>query len=166
MQQLKEKMKSIVKTAIVTYVDFDVGTPDRFHILRFNPDPQKVIEHIKKYCMDPARPDSGGQGHHPEDATGALNEANKLPWKAANRVIFHIADAPGHHTKFGNANYPNGKPGDPQPEELMKEMDKSSSKAISESKKSFISLHENASDFSTVKGEKLGNTSAMDYQPL
>ena len=51
-------------------------------------------------------------------------------------------------------------------EELMKEMDKSSSKAISESKKSFISLHENASDFSTVKGEKLGNTSAMDYQPL
>ena len=51
-------------------------------------------------------------------------------------------------------------------EELMKEMDKSSSKAISESKKSFISLHENASDFSTVKGEKLGNTSVMDYQPL
>ena len=48
----------------------------------------------------------------------------------------------------------------------MKEMDKSSSKAITESKKSFISLHENASDFSTVKGEKLGNTSAMDYQPL
>ena len=51
-------------------------------------------------------------------------------------------------------------------EQLMREVDKSSSKAISESKKSFISLHENASDFSTVKGDKFGNTSAMDYQPL
>ena len=45
-------------------------------------------------------------------------------------------------------------------------MDRSSSKAISESKKSFISLRENESDFSTVKGDKLGHTSALDYQPL
>ena len=51
-------------------------------------------------------------------------------------------------------------------EQLMRQMDRSSSKAISESKKSFISLRENESDFSTVKGDKLGHTSALDYQPL
>ena len=126
MTQLKTKMKSAIRMAIVTYTDFDVGAPGRFHILQFNPDPNAVIEHVEKFCMDPNRLGSGGQGHHPEDATGALNEANMLPWTAANRVIFHIADAPGHHTKFGNSNYPNGKPGDPQPEELLTEMNKKS----------------------------------------
>ena len=45
-------------------------------------------------------------------------------------------------------------------------MDRSSSRSIKESKKSFISLHEKSSDFSTVKGDKLGHTSVVDYQPL
>ena len=120
--QLRTKTKAEVRKAVITYTDMDVGATDRFHILPFTNDPQKVITHIKKYCMDSTRPGKSGQGHLPEDVTGALNKANKLPWEAANRVIFHITDAPGHHHKFGTSDFPNGKQGDPQPEEVLKEM--------------------------------------------
>ena len=122
MNQLKNKTRSEVRKAIITYTDMDVGTKGRFNILPFHTDTQKVIDHITKFCMDPNRPGANGQSHTPEDVTGALSKANKLPWKAPNRVIFHITDAPGHHQLFGNSNYPNGKQGDPQPWELLTEM--------------------------------------------
>ena len=39
---------------------------------------------------------NSGGGDRPEDVAGALNEATLLGWTAANKVIFHIADAPPH----------------------------------------------------------------------
>ena len=103
MDQLRSKTKAGVRKAVITYLDMAVGTPDRFHILPFDNDPQQVITHIKKWCLVAKwtyRTDL------PEDVTGALDQANKLPWEAANRVIFHITDAPGHHRKFGTSHFP------------------------------------------------------------
>ena len=119
MDQLKTKTNAEVRKAVITYTDMAVGTTGRFHILPFDNDPQQVITHIKKFCIEFSEKYLGNM---PEDVTGALNKANKLPWEAANRVIFHITDAPGHHLKFGTSDFPNGKQGDPQPEEFLKEM--------------------------------------------
>ena len=103
MDQLRSKTKAGVRKAVITYLDMAVGTPDRFHILPFDNDPQQVITHIKKRCLVAKwtyRTDL------PEDVTGALDQANKLPWEAANRVISPITDAPGHHRKFGTSHFP------------------------------------------------------------
>ena len=48
-----------------------------------------------------------------EDIFGGLEEVIKLEWKSSSRVLFHIADAPCHGSRFhsrANDDYPDGDP--------------------------------------------------------
>ena len=119
MNKLKEKLESESRLALIKYSDSQLHDPNRFQILPFTENSTTVTNYLSTSCRR-----SPGNSDLPEDAFGALNEAVNFNWTAPNRIIFHIADAPGHGNRFNPSDpaYPNGKPGDPKPEELITQM--------------------------------------------
>jgi hypothetical protein len=83
----------------------------------FTSDSAAVTEFIR-----PLEPEGGAD--IPEDIVGGFEAVLKLDWEADTRVLIHFADAPCHGSKYhGYADdYPNGVPGQPKPEELLKAM--------------------------------------------
>ena len=61
-----------------------------------------------------ARTRADGGGDVAEDVAGALDQVNKLTWKAQNKFVFHVADAPAHgddyHERYISDDYPSGTP--------------------------------------------------------
>jgi hypothetical protein len=55
-----------------------------------------------------------GGGDVAEDVAGALKQVNQLSWKAQNKFVFHVADAPAHGTDYHengvSDDYPQGTP--------------------------------------------------------
>ena len=119
MNKLKEKLESESRLALIKYSDGQLHDPNRFQVLPFTENSTAVTNYLSTSCLR-----SPGNSDLPEDAFGALNEAINLNWTAPNRIIFHIADAPGHGNRFNPSDpaFPNGKPGDPEPEELIAQM--------------------------------------------
>lgn len=62
-----------------------------------------------------------GGGDAPEDVFGALNEAVRLDWQAATKLMFHIGDGPCHGTRFHSCgdSYPGGDPNGLRAEALL-----------------------------------------------
>ena len=67
----------------------DLEDSEQFSILDFTSDPALV-----KSRLDAVAADGGGDG--PENVLGALEQAWRFSWNAQQRILIHVADAPGH----------------------------------------------------------------------
>ena len=94
-------------------------------------DPTPIISHpftsdsaaVTKFIR-PLEPMSFKPLDQPEDIVGGFEAVLKLNWEADTRVLIHFADAPCHGSKYHvcRDNHPDGVPGQPKPEELLKAM--------------------------------------------
>ena len=46
----RKKNRNEVKLAVIPYLDFDVGEPERFNILPFTANSNRVTRHITQWC--------------------------------------------------------------------------------------------------------------------
>ena len=71
------------------------------------------FQSFKNFIATEVRASGGGDG--PEDVHGGFEAAGGLEWDldAAKRVLFHIADAPAHGSRFGGGSKWDDKGGDP-----------------------------------------------------
>jgi hypothetical protein len=107
-----------LRLAFVGYRDHCDGD-DRLAVFRFSPD-------ISAFQSFVGSQGAKGGGDGPEDVFGALSVASSFEWQAATRLIYHIADAPCHGTKYHSSNMGDGNPnGDPhglQAEDLIRDL--------------------------------------------
>ena len=118
-QVKKQFSEAELRVGVVGYRD--VFEAKRFEILAFTKDIQKVTDFLEGIEAD------GGQDG-PEDVNGGFQETlKKMDWKAFNRTILHIADAPCHGVEFHDMEevedfYPEGFPEDMRWEVVFKKM--------------------------------------------
>ena len=91
---IKENHNGEIRFAFVGYRDHNDG-PNRIETLYFTKDVEVFETFVGKI-----KARSTGNADFPEDVFGGLEETIKLNWSYPNRVIFHIADAPQHGTRF------------------------------------------------------------------
>ena len=91
---MKEKQQGEIRFAFVGYRDHNDG-PRRIETLYFTKDVQEFEIFVGKL-----KAFSTGKADFPEDVFGGLEATINLNWSYPNRVIFHIADAPQHGTRF------------------------------------------------------------------
>jgi len=106
-------------TSVVGYRDYGDGADHLVHINFTN-----HADQVKSFLL--AQKATGG-ADAAEDVTGGLKIATELDWKAPNRFLFIIGDAPCHgsayHTKAVGDDHPDGKPGMPNdPCEFMRRL--------------------------------------------
>lgn len=70
----------------------DLEDSEQFSVLGFTSDPMRVKDHLNRVVAD-----GGGDG--PEDVLGALEKARGFAWSAQQRILIHVADAPGHEPR-------------------------------------------------------------------
>ena len=90
----KERQQGEIRFAFVGYRDHNDG-PRRIETLNFTKDVQEFENFVGKI-----RPHSSGKADFPEDVFGGLEAVLNLKWSYPSRVVFHIADAPQHGTRF------------------------------------------------------------------
>ena len=105
-KEAKENIREIVKYikarqdnceirfAFVGYRDHNDG-PRRIETLYFTKDVQEFENFVGKI-----RPISTGNSDYTEDVFGGLEAIINLNWSYPNRIVFHIADAPQHGSRF------------------------------------------------------------------
>ncbi len=96
---------SKIRIAIVGYRD--VEDKVRFEIFEFSEsvnDAKQFLEKIK----------ASAGGDEPEDVNGAFQKVLELDWKYFTRMVYHLADAPCHGTRFHNTRdkHPRGRKND------------------------------------------------------
>ena len=70
----------------------DLEDSEQFSVLGFTSDPMRVKDHLDSVVAD-----GGGDG--PEDVLGALEKGLRFGWSAQQRILIHVADAPGHEPR-------------------------------------------------------------------
>jgi len=91
-QVKKQFLEVELRVGVVGYRD--VFDEKRFEILAFTQDIQRVADFLEGIEAD------GGQDG-PEDVNGGFQEAlRSMDWKAFNRTVLHIADAPCHGVEY------------------------------------------------------------------
>ena len=116
----KEKFADLVlKVAFVGYRDHCDGEDKRIVFLPFTTE----ISAFKAFV---SRIKAGGGGDDAEDVFGGLEQVGDLKWSAPTRIVFHVADAPCHGSKFHDGvgdSYPNGDPRGRRAEDLLNKLE-------------------------------------------
>ena len=96
----------VLKVAFVGYRDHFDGEDKRIVFLPFTTE----IPAFKAFVN---RIEAAGGDDDAEDVFGGLEKVGELEWSAPTRIVFHVADAPCHGSKFHDGvsdSYPNGDP--------------------------------------------------------
>ena len=113
---LKKKNLLQLNVGFIGYKDHCDGE-DHFEVFDFTKDTTKFKYYVKSIV-------TGGGGDTAEDVIGGLQKTLELPWKKGyTNIIFHIADAPAHGTKYHDDildDYPDGYSTDKSSEEIFK----------------------------------------------
>lgn len=103
-----------LRVALVVYRDHCDGDA-RLAVHPFS----SSIEEFKTFINGQA---AKGGGDTPEDVMGGLNVAAGLRWESATKLLYHIADAPCHGSRFHDVSgdsYPGGCPLGVTPEDVL-----------------------------------------------
>jgi hypothetical protein len=102
-----------IRIAFVGYRDH-CDKEDRLAVLRFVTDVEEFVRFVEKQ-------DAKGGGDAPEDVLGGLNVVKGLEWESETRMLYHIADAPCHGSRYHGYkdDYPDGDPHGLQPRDIL-----------------------------------------------